>query len=55
MRKMEQLLTIFGVKAADRSQFLRHFESPSDLFAVYLSLVPRDLEGGTVDDDANEK
>ena len=55
MRKMEQLLTIFGVKAADRSLFLRYFESPSYLLAVYLSLVPRDLEGGTVDDDANEK
>ena len=55
MRKMEQLLTIFGVKAADRSLFLRHFESPSDLLAVYWSLVSRYLEGGIAYDDANDK
>ena len=55
MRKMEQLLTIFGVKATDRSPFLRYFKSPSDLLAVYLSLVPCDIEGGTADDDADDK
>ena len=55
MSKMEQLLTIFGVKATDRSPFLRYFKSPSDLLAVYLSLVPCDIEGGTADDDADDK
>ena len=55
MSKMEQLLTRFGVKSADRSPFLRYIESSSDLLAVYLSLVPRDLEGGTADYDANDK
>ena len=55
MKKMEHLLTRFVVKAADRSLFLRHFESPSDLLAVYWSLVSRYLEGGIAYDDANDK
>ena len=55
MSKMEQILTIFGVRAADRYPFLRYFEYPSDLLTVFLSLFPRDIEGGTADDDANDK
>ena len=54
MRKMEQLITRFGVKVPDRSLFLRHFEFSSDLLAVYLSLVPHDLEGRTANNDADD-
>ena len=37
----------FGVRSEDISPFLRHFNSPSDLLGVYLTLVPHGFDGGT--------
>ena len=50
--RMQGLLNRFGVRSEDMSPFLRHFNSPSDLLSVYLTLVPPGIVGGTGCDDA---
>ena len=50
--RMEALLSRFGVRAADRSPFLRRFDSASDLLEVYLNFVPQDLGGTAADEDS---
>ena len=53
--RMEALLSCFVLRAEERSPFLRHFNSPSDLLEVYLTFVPRDLGGTDRGDSDNDK
>ena len=50
--RMEALLIFFGLRAEERSPFLRHFNLPSDMLEVYWTFVPHDL-GGTDSGDGN--
>jgi len=52
--RMKALLNRYGVKSEDMSPFLKHFNSPSDLLEVYLTLVPRGVEGGSASDDTTD-
>ena len=52
---VEYLLSCFGLRSEERSPFLRHFNSPSDLLEIYLTFVPPDLGGTESGDGDNDE
>ena len=53
--RMEALRICFGVRAEERSPFLRHFNSPSYFLEVYLTVFPSDIGGTDIRDGNNDK